>query len=207
MWDDGPIFSDIKLHNIKYLPNAFFYHSAPSGSPDSFVDSGSYYRPMAYVITLLSYSFFGENPFGYHALNLFLFALMCFTVYIFIDLFFKDKILGLVTSILFALHPINVFYVNYITSGIHSLRFICMFLSVIFFLKGLPGGLVFFVAALLCHEASMVLPCYIIAAGFYFKKLSLKEAAYKSWPYWLVHFIIFIVQVFLHQPALGHASL
>lgn len=198
MWDDGPTFSDIKLNNIKYLPNAFFYPTAHSDKSDSFVNSDFYYRPMAYVITLLSYLAIGDHPLGYHVFNLFLFTFMCFTVYILIDLFFKDKILAFITSLLFAVHPINVFFVDYITSGIHSLRFICMMWSLILFLKTSKGlhqyftysaSLLCFIVALLCHETSFVLPFYSIFAIYFYKKASFKEAVFKSWPFWSILFI------------------
>jgi len=212
MWDDGPAFSDIKLKNLKFLPNAFFYGAPHSNPLDSFVNSDRYYRPMTYVITLLSYLAFGKNPFGYHVLNLLLFALMGFSVYIFIDFFFKNKSLAFITSLLFALHPINVFYVDYITSPIHSLRFICMLISLIFFMKAIEGAhqlisygvsLVCFIAALLCHETSVVLPFYGMFMVYYFKKRGLKEAAIKSLPYWsvLLLYLFFRFQF----TGLGHA--
>jgi hypothetical protein len=205
MWDDGPTFSDIKLKNIKYLPNAFLFSTSHSVNTDSFINSNAYYRPMAYIITLLSYLCFGDSPFGYHALNLFIFSLMCFTVFIFIDLFFKNRMLAVITSLLFAAHPINVFFVDYITSPIHSVRFICMFLSVIFFLKALgnthkfiyyPLSFFSFITALLCHETSIVLPFYIAFTAFYFKKKNIKQAIFTSWPYW---FILLLYLIFRFQ--------
>lgn len=215
MWDDNLTFSDVKLKNIKFLPNAFLYPSAHVDKSDTFINSGFYYRPMAYVITLLSYLEFGENPWGYHVLNLFLFAGMCLTVYVFISLFFKSRALAFVTSLLFAAHPINVFFVDYITSGIHSVRFISMLVSLFFFLKALQGGhkyifysmsLICFMVALLCHETSIVLPFYIVLVAYYFKERDLKKALYRSWPYWLVlsFYVVFrFLYTGLHSPWLA----
>lgn len=205
MMDDHQAFSDVKLKNIKFLPNSFIYTSQNIGHGEAFVESGEYYRPMAYVISLLSYQAFGDGPFGYHVLNLFLYTLMCFTIYIFIELFFKDKILAFVTGILFALHPINVFFVDYCTSGIHSIRFIFMFLSVIFFLKTLDGAhrnifyvisLLCFAVALMCHETSIVLPFYILFTSIFVTKNNVKKAVFKAWP----HFLMLLFYLFFRFP-------
>jgi protein O-mannosyl-transferase len=204
MMDDHNIFSDVKLKNVKFLLNSFFYPSQYMDHGKTFTASGLYYRPMAYVISILSYLAFGNEPYGYHILNLFLFTLMCFTVYVFIDLFFKDKTLAFLASILFAVHPINVFFVNYNTSGIHSVRFIFMFLSVIFLLKALAGAhkiilyfisLLCFAVTLMCHETSIVLPFYILFALFFFHKQKLREALIKAWPYFFVFFLYLLLRL------------
>ncbi|MBF0503898.1 MAG: tetratricopeptide repeat protein [Candidatus Omnitrophica bacterium] len=213
MIDDGPVFSDIKLNNIKFLPNTFFYPSLGFEKGAIFNVSDNYYRPVAHIIFLISYLSFGNNPFGYHIVNLILFSLMCFMVYIFIDLFFKNTALGLTTSLLFAVHPINVFYVDYITSTLHAVRFICMFLILICFLKALEGSckyilyaasFICFVVALMCHETSIVLPFYVFFAGFYFKQMDFKRALLKSWPYW---FILLVYLIFRFQCTDLHSTL
>jgi protein O-mannosyl-transferase len=195
MVDDHTIFSDVKLKNIKFLLNSFIFPSQDPHQGADFTGSGDYYRPMAYVISMLTYLAFGDQPFGYHVLNLFLFTLMCFTLYVFIELFFKDRILALVTGILFAVHPINVLFVNYNTSGIHSVRFVFMFLSLIFFLKVLDGShknifyfisLLCFAVTLLCHETSIVLPFYILFVSVFVSGNDVKRAVFKTWPYFLM---------------------
>lgn len=195
MLDDINIFSDVKLHNLKFLQNAFVYNYRGPDHGQSFNASGLYYRPMAYVITMLSFLAFGNEVFAYHLTNLLLFALMCFMLYLFICRFLQDKILALIASGCFAVHPINVFFVNYITSGIHSLRFIFMMASVILFLRAregahknifLAGSLLCFGMALLCHEMSMVLPLYILFISIYVSKNDIKQAAVYSCPYFIM---------------------
>jgi len=195
MIDDHTILTDVKLKNIKFLLNSFIYPSSSTSQGETFNNSGEYYRPMAYVISMLSYQAFGNEPYGYHVLNLCLFTLMCFTLYVFIDVFFKDRALAVVTSILFAVHPINVLFVNYNTSGIQSVRFILMFLSAIFFLKAAGGvqkslsysiSLICFAIALLCHETSMVLPFYILFLSILVSKDGFKGAVFGTWPYFLM---------------------
>lgn len=192
--DDHTIFSDVKLKNIKFLLNSFIYPSQNPGHGEAFVASNDYYRPMAYIIYILAYQAFGNDPFGYHLLSLFLFSLMCLTLYMFIGLLFKDRSLAFVTSVLFAVHPINVFYVDYFGS-IHSLRFILMFLSLIFFVKTLEGpsksilyciSLLCFTVALLCHETSIILPLYILFVSIFISKKDVRGAVFKTWPYFLI---------------------
>jgi len=204
MADDHQIFLDEKIKNIKFILNSFLFPSQDQGHGESFSASGLYYRPLAYVISMLSYLAFGNAPYGYHVLNLFLFTLMCFTLYLFVELAFKDKLLAFIASILFAVHPVNVFFVNYITSGIHSVRFIAMFLSVILFLKAANGAsknilyplsLSCFTAALLCHETSIVLPFYILFTSVFFLKDGFGRAVSRTWPFFamLLFYLFFRV--------------
>ena len=204
MLDDyNAFFSDDKLKNIRFLFNAFIPPSQNLDHGEVFNLSGLYYRPMLFIISMLSYLILGHEPYGYHLLNLFLFTLMCFTLYVFINQLFRDKALALITSILFAVHPINVLYVNYNTSTIESLKFIFMFLSIIFFLKNREGepkriyyllSLICFGVALLCHETSFVLPFYILFLSIYVSNKGIKEAILKTWGYFLILslFLIFL---------------
>src|SRR5208283_506851 len=66
MLDDVNIFADVKLHNLKFLPNAFIYGSPGHDRGESFTSSGLYYRPMAYVISMFSFMAFGHEVLGYH---------------------------------------------------------------------------------------------------------------------------------------------
>lgn len=214
MMDDRHAFSDVKFKNIKFLLNSFIIPVQGLSQGDAFSTSLNYYRPMAYVISFLFYQAFGNEPFGYHVLNLVLFTLMCFTLYVFIDLFFKDKVLAFVASVLFAVHPINIFYVDYITSGIHSVRFICMLLSLIFFLRTAEGAhryiyyllsLICFAVTLLCHETSIVLPFYILFVSIFVSKSSIQEASLKTWPFFLT-LLIFLFFRFSCTRIPGHLS-
>ena len=200
MIDDHTVFSDVKIKNVKFLLNSFVIPTHNPEHGQSFIASSDYYRPLAYVFYILSYYVFGNDPFGYHSLSLFLFILMSFTLYKFIEILFKDRILSLLTALLFAVHPINVFYVDYFGS-IHSLRFILMFLSLILFMKGIQGAhrillyslsLLCYVTSLLCHETSIVLPFYILFVSVYRSKGDVKGAVIKTWPYFVV-FLMFIL--------------
>lgn len=209
MRDARVLLADVKVKNIKFFFNSFFYPSVSSQQQkDTFVVSGDYYRPMTYCLSILQYMAFGNDPFKYHLFNVFVFTFMCFLVYVLIDLFFQDQALAIVAAILFGVHPINLFYVNYANSAIHSCRFICMFLSMIFFWKAENEGPKYFyhlaavscfVIALLCHEMSLILPAYILFVSIYFSKEGPWPAALKTWPYMSV----LLLYVFLRAHFIG----
>ena len=90
MIDDHGIFNDPKIQNIQFLPYLFI----PDKSTVLRIDSNSmdtYYRPLQNLLLMLSHLAFGNQPFYYHLLNLFLLVACCFTLYLFINFVFDNS--------------------------------------------------------------------------------------------------------------------
>ncbi len=50
-----------------------------------------YFRPVSHILNLITYSFFGENPVGYHVFNLSLFYLACLLLFSLLAMTLKKK--------------------------------------------------------------------------------------------------------------------
>src|SRR3989338_6423431 len=63
------VLQDHKVNNIKY----FFDHFIPGQKFSGDYAPYMYYRPLAHITVLFNRLMFGDNPFGYHFVNLLLF--------------------------------------------------------------------------------------------------------------------------------------
>jgi tetratricopeptide (TPR) repeat protein len=179
-----------------------------------------YYRPLAHFLPMISYMIFGDNVVGHHALNLLLWVLAAWMVFLLIEAIFKDRILALATAVIYMVHPINGVLVNYITADVFSLGVICMCASLLFLLRSsviaspegakqskkissvasLPRNdaffsILFFILALLCHETSMGLPFYATAILIFARKQSWVEAVKKAQGLWITLIVFFLLRM------------
>lgn len=130
----------------------------------------SQYFPMVYTTFLLEYKLWGLAPFGYHVTNIALHILNCFLLW----WFFRKLNLswGWVAAVIFAVHPIHVESVAWITERKNVLM---MFFSMLAFLAWLgflgnskrgwlfyPLSLFFFAFALFSKTTACPLPIVLI---------------------------------------------
>ena len=73
-------------------------------------------RPLTLWTFHWNYHLFGEDPFGYHLVSLFLHLLVCVELYFLILQLFKQRFLAWTSALFFALHPLQTQAVNYIWS-------------------------------------------------------------------------------------------
>jgi tetratricopeptide (TPR) repeat protein len=172
-----------------------------------------YFRPLAHAIPLFFHGLFGPNIFLYHAVNLVLFCLAAFCVYVFISAVFKGPLLGFLTGLLYLAHPINGIIVNYITASVFAAQVMFMLASLYFICGHSEAGgrrilrnlkilryaqddvlsLAFFVFSLMCHETAMALPIYAVCLLVFVKSLSWNKALRRTAWLWtfLAAYIVF----------------
>ncbi len=71
-------------------------------------ETSVYYRPVLQVSYIIDYRMWGLNPVGYHATNIMLHAVTAIVLFSFLVIFIQEKFTALLTSLLFAFHPIQV---------------------------------------------------------------------------------------------------
>jgi len=86
VWDAKITFTeDPTIHDFKYLPDAFLDQSNKSltneGNPMTLL---KYYRPLTKSLHILEYSWFGNEPQGYKAVNLILNAAVVVLLFLFV---------------------------------------------------------------------------------------------------------------------------
>jgi Tfp pilus assembly protein PilF len=204
MFDDYGLILENKLfHNWKYL----FYQFLPDLDQHLGIEqqgSAVYYRPFAHILPMINYLLFGTRVFYYHFFNLLLFILCCLNVYFLVNLLFKQRDLSLLSASLFAVHPLNGLFVNYITASVFGLQILSLSWAAIFFLKFqkeggpsktyLAGSLLLYTVACLCHETAFVFPLYLAAILLFVQKSSIIETAKQCLPYLILFFILIILR-------------
>lgn len=125
VWDDEEqIIANSAIQNIDNIPRLFLSSTFNSGGAVSM--SGLYYKPLMPLFFTFLYSFFGNSPWGYHFFQLIMHIGVCFVLYKLLTNLLKDelpdkdatdnKMLAIVITATYAIHPGNVESVAYISS-------------------------------------------------------------------------------------------
>ncbi len=195
MMDDyGLILRDTKAHTW----SSVFVHFAPDPSQILKIEDDPhfiYYRPLVHILIGIAYLCFGNNPVGYHMVNMFLYFLCALAFYGLLNVLEAPILLSFLSASLFLVHPINGFQVNYITAGVYSLQLFLMLLSLILAIgpsegKRIPwsgfASLLLLALALLIHELAIMLPFFIAACLYLLRKKSTKATFWLIVPYLVV---------------------
>ena len=169
-WDDAkylmenPFIKDFSLNGIKVIFSTFYL---------------SNYHPLTTLTYLFEYKFYGFNPLPYHLDNVLLHLLNTWLVYKFIAQLSQKKITALVVSLLFALHPMHVESVAWVSERKDVLYTLFFLLSLIAYLAYLKSGykkkkyfivILYFIASLLSKSAAVTLPIILIVIDTYKKR-------------------------------------
>jgi len=111
IWFDFVNYDDYDLvyQNSSYLssfsnvPTSFSTHAFTTHRKESV-----YYRPILLISYIIDYHIWKLNPAGYHLTNIMLHFLTTMFVFLLIELIVRDKTISLLSSLLFAVHPIQV---------------------------------------------------------------------------------------------------
>lgn len=160
VWDDTPIISQNRLlTGLENLPRLI-------ASPDSAPGIGTtYYRPVTYLSFFVNRMTGGENPFGFHLVNILLHAAVSLALFALITLLFGDRLLAFLAAILFATHPINSETVNFLSGGRNTLlSALFALLTFIDYVKGRSRrSLLWFSLSVFSKEFGLVLPLMLYA--------------------------------------------
>ena len=205
MVDDYHMFleNDARLQNI----NLFYHHFIPDkdkilGIENEEIDI--YYRPFAHILPMIGRTLFDDNVVGYHVMNLILFYLCMIVFYYLIYTLFSNKRLATLTSLLYAVHPLNGLFINYITASVFAMQLLALSCSFILFWKAsehqkpitlIIYSLICFLLGLLCHETSLTLPLYLTASIIILKKKIEKRHVLALIPHFTLALCYFIFRL------------
>ena len=166
------------------------------------------YHPLAMLTFLFEYTFFGLNPFSYHLLNVLLHLLNTWLVFKFIEQLSENKITALIVSLFFAIHPMHVESVAWISELKDVLYSAFYLLSLFVYLRYIKstnniklyiGSLLLFVASLLSKSASVTLPVLLLAIDFYKGRTINTKMFLEKVPFLLLS-LLFGILALLSQP-------
>ena len=158
---NDPLIRDFSIHGFKAIFTTYV--------------AGNYH-PLTMLVYLFIYKLFGLNPLPYHLLNVAVHLANTFLVFKLAGQLSGKKVTALVVALLFAVHPMHVESVAWV-SELKDVLYAFFYLSaMLVYLRYLRRGLRFkdytgvfllFAASLLCKSAAVTLPVLLIAIDSY----------------------------------------
>ncbi len=136
------------------------------------------YQPLPVLTLAANYHFSGFHSFPMHVFNLVFHLINILLVFRFIDLLIKNKNIALIIALIFAIHPMNVEAVSWISARSSSM-YTCFYLfALIAYLKYLGENktkyiiyaALFFIVSLFCKAQAVTLPVVMLLLDFYFNR-------------------------------------
>ena len=171
IWDDQNLIpKNTHLTRIEGLTK-IFNDQLYAGSGEQ----SNFYRPLQELSYFFDYRIWRLNPFGYHLTNILIHLANAILVYMFVVMLSKSNPAGLVTALLFVVHPIHTQAVTYIAGRADLLSFMFVLLSFVFS----SFAVIFYLLALLAKESAIIFPIvfFVYLAMFKDKKQKAKLPA------------------------------
>jgi len=161
LWDDlYLVVGNPAIKSWENLPRLFVSDLFPAG-----IQSG-YYRPLQALTYVVDYGVWGLSPAGFHLTSVTLHAVTAALLYLVGRHVLGSARAALAGALLFAVHPLHVEAVTYVSGRSDPLAAMLMLVAVLGFLRGDGRGrlasLAAFFLALLAREAALVLPVLLL---------------------------------------------
>lgn len=166
-----------------------------------------FYRPLDKTIVYFLYSLFSFQPEGYHLFILFLHFLVVGGVYSLAQRLSRNKLIGILTAIVFALHPAhseNIFWFSSISVEISSILIMYTLLAFLHFrerksLVGYVIAVIFSALALLSYEQAIVIPLLLFTLDFFIIKQKRNRKSLLAYiPFLVLAILYFMVRSVAH---------
>jgi tetratricopeptide (TPR) repeat protein len=148
--------------------------------------STGFYRPVPYMSYMIDYRLWGLNPSGFHLTNVLLHVLTAVLFFHVTLAILKDNLTALVASALFALHPVQIETVNFLSGGRNTLLCATFMLgAMLSHFKGRRAlATVLFAFSLFSKEFAIFMPvALLLHIHIIDKEIRLREALRQIAPY------------------------
>ena len=176
----------------KYIQNLNWNNVKLLFSPVNPVEKGNVYHPFLFFTISMDFQLWQLNPFGFHLSNFIMFIINIFFIYLVTLRLFQEKFIASMTALLFAIHPVNVEAVNWITGRTLLLAGMFSFMSFYFFICSFKEknryviyifSIMLYICALLSHPVVLLYPLILIVYLYYFlPNTDIKKGFYKILP-------------------------
>ena len=164
------------------------------------------YHPMVTLSYAVEYFVCGLDPYLYHVDNIFLHVFNVLLVFFIIKSLTKSFFISYLTALFFALHPVCVESVAWVTARKDNLYAFFFLLSIFAYLKAdeskrynlfFTASLFLFLCSCLSKPTAVTLPVILLITDFYRNKLSLKNVK-KYVPFFVISAVFIYIAVFSH---------
>jgi tetratricopeptide (TPR) repeat protein len=182
VWDDAPLIVDNSMikepSQIGRILTSSFWETG-----DRHDRFRSFFRPVVSLSYALDYAVWGANPLGFHLTNLLLHLLCCWLVYRIASLENVGGWAALAGAALFALHPVHVESVAWISGRTDLLCGLFMLAAFVAHRRGLRlAALPLFALALFSKEMAATLPLLVFGERMLAER-KLRPAWSAAWPF------------------------
>jgi tetratricopeptide (TPR) repeat protein len=178
VWDDVTLIEEnVSVHYLKYIPSYFTHYFFPSRAAPVQGGQIHYWRPLTILSFAVDFSFWRNDPLGYHLTNFFIHTLNALLVMLIFYSLPKTRSIAFIASLIFALHPLQTNAVAYISGRTDLLAAFFFLLGCILFLrfitaqKPLPFILLGFslclALSLMAKEAILMAPFLLLVLGIF----------------------------------------
>ena len=160
------------------------------------------YHPLTVLSYTFEYAFAGYSPKLYHVINVLFHSVNAFLVFKLIQLLFKNHTVSLIGSLLFAVHPMHVESVAWVTERKDVLFAFFFLLSLIEYLKFCTSNkskhyyftLLYFVLSLLSKAQAVTLPIVLILFDWYLNKgVHHRKVIFQKVPFFILSLIFGLI--------------
>jgi len=162
------------------------------------VPQSSFYRPVQMFSYLFDYEIFGLNPKGFHFTSILIHIAVSLSLCWFCVLLFRDRTIGLISGLLFLIHPVHNEAVVYISGRADLLVALFILFSLIYYIKydqnknisDFIACVGFSILALLSKEYALILPGFLLLIHYAFGKKNKAHLFYIVTVLCIVYFIL-----------------
>lgn len=189
------------------------FNKSPSLSTDlliGFFKKFGLFRPLSLLTLYIDYLIWDLNPFGFHLTSLLFHIGSACLVFLLLWYLIKDRFIGLTAGLLFAVYPIHLEAVAWISGRFDVTCTFFYLLSLLLFLYFRRSGnfiyqgfsLLAFLGALLCKEMALTLPLVILVVDL-FSPGETKSGWTEALKRFLSHWLTLAAYIILRISALG----
>jgi len=155
--------------------------------------------PLTALSHAVTYKFWNLNPFPYHAINLLFHLINIFLVFLLIFKLTKNKISSSITALLFAIHPLRVESVCWISERKDVLYSMFFLLAIIVYISYIAKGykikylilsLILFICSLLSKFAAVTLPFVLLIIDYYYNRKINSKIIIEKIPFFLLSILL-----------------
>ncbi|MFH2144286.1 MAG: tetratricopeptide repeat protein [Bacteroidota bacterium] len=193
-WDDGSqVVNNPDINNISFTEIKKIFSSYYVGM----------YQPLTTISYAIDYALFGLSAEAFHLSQLLYHFFVIILVYTLLIRTTKNYFLSFILSLIFAVHPLNVESVAWISARSNILYTIFYILAILSYLKYLKQEkkvryymltIIFFVLSCLSKSAAITLPVLLIVIDYFYSKINWKNLINKL-PFFLISVVFGLITI------------